>query len=200
MAYFYVNFQDPETHRKDNIVASLMVQLLSQRPGTPQFLLDLYYKYGLSGLQDSQLENGLRSASQEFDRTYLVIDGIDECRASALDLEGHGLDLDAQQELLDFIKRVHGWKLSGIHLLVTSRPEQGIKEALNDLLQSSNTIDLAAPALSGQINQDMTAFLDDRLQRKNFNNQRKVHVMDSIISKADGMYVFFNRFQSVAVH
>jgi hypothetical protein len=78
--------------------------------------------------------------------------------------------------------------------MLTSRPKPSIKGALSDLPQfpEDAVIDLAARTCFEQINKDISVFLDDKLRKKNINGPRKTLIMENIISKADGMYVFFN--------
>jgi hypothetical protein len=170
-----------------------MLQLFGLRPDTPPSLLNLCrYRDSGSNPPREKLYEALRSAVKDFSNVYFVIDGIDECS----DADPSDPDKESKDRLLEillFFKTVREWRLSNLHLLLISRPEQDIKDKIETLLQAEggNKINLSTANYSGHINEDIGIFIDSELREKKFGDlsaDMKSLVKTTLISKADGMY------------
>lgn len=79
--YFYFDFNDVEKQRHEKMIRSLIVQLFSQRAGISQALESLYSSC-MNGERQSTykiLLEILHQMLEDFEKTYLVIDALDEC-------------------------------------------------------------------------------------------------------------------------
>ncbi|KAI9819665.1 MAG: hypothetical protein M1826_001126 [Phylliscum demangeonii] len=120
-AYFYFDFNTPETQRHDILLRSLALQLLERCAVTPKELEKLYSSHQLGEQPPAvhDLTTILRCLVEGFSQTYIVVDALDEC--------------DDWDGLLDVIKEIVEWKMSSLHLLVTSRKEKKIEECFQAL-------------------------------------------------------------------
>ncbi|KAI9799527.1 MAG: hypothetical protein M1826_005486 [Phylliscum demangeonii] len=120
-AYFYFDFNSPETQRHDILLRSLALQLLERCAVTPRELEKLYSSHQLGEQPPAvhDLTTILRSLVERFPQTYIIVDALDEC--------------DDWDGLLDVIKDIVGLKMSSLHLLVTSRKEKKIEECFHAL-------------------------------------------------------------------
>jgi hypothetical protein len=79
---------------------------------------------------------------------YIVLDALDE----SVDCE----------EILHFIQTVHGWNLSRLHLLVTSRQLTDIEESLTDMVTESICLQDSA------MNEDIILYVAGKLENDKF--------------------------------
>lgn len=81
MLYFYFDFNDVEKQRHEKMIRSLIVQLFSQRVDISQALKSLYSSYINDERQSIYkiLLEILHQMLEDFEKTYLVIDALDEC-------------------------------------------------------------------------------------------------------------------------
>ena len=107
--------------------------------------------------------------------TYIILDALDEC--------------EDRHELLANLEQIVLWEDVNLHVLVTSRREIDIDEALTPFSDSQHRISIQ----STLVNADIRTYVHDRLQvdrklkrwQKDFNMQREIE--DTLMRKADGM-------------
>ena len=123
---------------------------------------------------EDELLGMLRKLLQCFKQTYVVIDALDEC--------------DDYNQVFDRVKTIHGWQLSCLHLLVSSRREQKIIEIMEQCTPTE--VCLSTEVVSSDIISYIhSAFRKDhRLKRLNLTLQE--HIKRVLINGANGMYVF----------
>lgn len=181
-AYFYISFSDEEKQTVRSMVKSLIVQVCGCRPDTPQPILDLSRFQTVNhepGLE--LLEATLQATTEDFKRIYLVIDGLDECPTTG----------DERSELLKFIKRIHGWSRPTLHILLTSRREQDIEEALGPLFGTSAGVKVDLERHQREVDRDIGTFIVQKLESPEFNSwpqTTKDNVEKTLTEKAEGMY------------
>ena len=113
---------------------------------------------------------------QCFKQTYVVIDALDECG-------------DYHQVFDIVTKTIHGWQLSCLHLLVSSRREQNIVEIME---QSGTPTEICLS--TDLVSSDIISYIhsafgkDHRLKRLNLTLQEDIK--EALINGANGMYVF----------
>ena len=171
IAYIYCNYKDA-SQTGISFVASLLQQMLQQRPGTSPEVTALYEQHFPRNTTPALPEYAKLLQQQVlcFSDVYLIIDALDECPDNA------------RNEVLDEINRLP----SNVHFLATSRhiptierkfrdvPRLEIKARDEDIMTYlTNWID-EKDACGGLIGADLT--LRDT-------------VISTIIEKADGMYV-----------
>ena len=144
----------------------------------PKVLVDLYTCCG-DGHQEptlGDLQNTLQRILDGFSSTFLVLDALDECTERG--------------NLLNWIQTfILGKDINlGLHMIVTSRPEQEIE----DKLKSCGSIDLVEESE----NHGLVAYLDYQLQNdsdlQKWNSEIQEQIKLTLMKQADGMYVFIN--------
>ncbi|CZR66406.1 uncharacterized protein PAC_16307 [Phialocephala subalpina] len=205
VAYFFIGYDEVNTHSYTNLTRALMAQLFSQRPNTPPSLNDLrsYYE---SGKQPERrvLEATLRSVSQGFKDTYLIIDGLDECpNPEDTHIKTSKTKIRHRDHLLALVNAIRGWALDSVHLLVASRPNRDIELALDMRSTHSETwqksIDLDRDM---QQQDDISIFINSELEMNTFASLRpdtKEDIKRTLIKRSSGMFQYvalqFDRFK-----
>ena len=143
----------------------------------PKVLVNLYAHCG-NGHQEptlSDLQNTLQRILDGFSSTFIILNALDECIERV--------------NLLNWIQTVIlGKDINlGLHLIVTSRPEQEIE----DKLKSYDQIDLVEESE----NYDLVAYVDHQLENdsdlQKWNSDTQEQIKLTIIKQADGVYVYY---------
>ena len=120
------------------------------------------------------LQNILGTIFDGFSSTFIILDALDECTE--------------RQKLLNWIQNfiLENDKNVGLHLIVTSRPEQEIE----DKFKSSHNLDL----MKESKNHDLEVYLDYQLQNdsdlQKWNSDTQKQIKLNLMQQADGMYVY----------
>jgi hypothetical protein len=139
--------------------------------------VNLYARCG-NGHQEptlGDLQNTLRTILDGFSSTFIVLDALDECAE--------------REKLLNWIQTfiLERNKNLGLHLIVTSRPEQEIE----DKFKYSHYLDLVKESE----NHDLVAYLDYQLHNdsdlQKWNSDTKEEIKLKLMEQADGMYVYY---------
>ncbi|KAI9852437.1 MAG: hypothetical protein M1838_000757 [Thelocarpon superellum] len=171
--YFYFDFNDKEKQGHHGLMRSLVKQLSMQLPSTSPAI-----KVILSHCQGQQpttevLLSIFRQMLDEFRQTFVVIDALDECTD--------------REKLMDLLTSVLVWRYENLRLLVTSRREKDIEDALAPLSQGCQT-DLR----NASVDDDIRAYIQERL-RKDARLSKQVEVVRNeiqtvLMDGAHGMY------------
>ena len=124
IAYWYFTFSDTTKQNISEMYRSLIRQLLSCRPDTPETIKALR-RYQESG-QDpdiARLEDTLAATIRGFLNVYIIIDALDECPAGS----------DQRGNLLRSLSRLLEKSSQNLHMLWTSRSELDIEIAFHGL-------------------------------------------------------------------
>ena len=126
---------------------SLVYSLFIQSTSAKSALADLCAacKNGHSEPSIGDLEKAIKELLSGFRNVYVIVDALDECREPNL--------------LLKFLITLHGWDIPQCHVLVTSRKEQYIVEALSSV---ASAIDLS----NMPVNADIMAYVDYVLEKE----------------------------------
>ena len=113
----------------------------------------------------------VKSIIGSFENVYIVFDALDECQDRG--------------EFLELLEEFHGWALSTLHLLTTSRQEHDIARMLNTLVSYNIPMDRSL------VDEDIRLHVSRRLgQDKEFRmlpeEERKM-VENSLAEGAGGM-------------
>ena len=141
----------------------------------PKVLVNLYARCG-DGHQEPTLDDlhkTLQKILLGFSSTFIILDALDECTE--------------REKILDWIQTfiLERDINLGLHLIVTSRPEQEIE----DKFKSYHYLDLVEESE----NHDLVTYLDYQLQNDsdlqkwNYDTQEQIKL--TLMKKADGMYV-----------
>jgi hypothetical protein len=189
LAYFFFDFTD--TAKQDNraLLSSLLLQFSTQSYPCFKKLSAIYSGHGNGSQQPSKgallqcLKDMLTALSQV--PIYLVIDAVDECPNIPKAL---GAPL-SRQEVLDVVKELVKSRLPNLHVCITSRPEVDIRNAVEQLTcfrvslhdQDGQKEDIGTYIRS-------VVYSDKHHVMKRWNRELKEQVIDTLSSKADGMY------------
>jgi hypothetical protein len=177
-AYFFFDGRDSQKdfqlHHK--LIRSLIWQFSLKCEGTvPKVLVDLYTRCG-NGHQEptlGDLQNTLERILHGFSLTFIILDALDECAE--------------REKILNWIPTFILQKdiNLGLHLIVTSRPEQEIKEKF----KSYHYLDLVEESE----NHDLVTYVDYQLQNdsdlQKWDCETQEQMKLKLMEQADGMYV-----------
>ena len=173
--FFYFDFNATEKQRHEKMIRSLICQLSKYCANS--VLQNLYLSYSSGGQQPTGevLLNTLHHMMTSLEDTYILLDALDEC--------------DDRYELLTIIEQIVSWEDVTLHVLVTSRREIDIDEALRPLSSLQNCISIQGTLVEA----DIRIYVHDRLQidrklrrwQKIPDMQREIE--DSLMKKANGM-------------
>ena len=124
------------------------------------------------------LFRSLQRVLDGFSSTFIILDALDECTE--------------REKLLNWIQTLilEKDKNVGLHLIVTSRPEQEIEDKFKfyhylDLIEESE-------------NHDLVTYLDYQLQNdsglQKWNSDTQEQIKVTLMEQADGMYVYYQHF------
>ncbi|EGC47007.1 ankyrin repeat protein [Histoplasma capsulatum var. duboisii H88] len=84
IAYLYCNFKQQQEQKPADLIASLLKQLLQGQPSVVEVVKDLYNRHKRVNTRPSldELRSSLQQIAASYQRTFIVIDALDECRAS----------------------------------------------------------------------------------------------------------------------
>ena len=180
VAYFYFDFNNAEKQDPDKMICSLITQLHAQsmkecKPLTTLFSL---CKDGQQRPDPDDLLRVLEAMMQSFDKTYIILDALDEC--------------SNRHELLEKIEMIQSWQLPKLHMLLTSRSLVDIEEALKPMTNSQSRICIQSAAVNADIELYVTQRLrtDRRLKRWQNHAKAQREIKITLKEKADGMSVY----------
>lgn len=181
LLYFYFDFGDINKQTLHNMIRSLIHQLY-HRLDVTQVQLDSLFSSCRNGCEQPKIESLceiLKHSIEHVDRVWIVLDALDECKTR----EGN-----SSEGLLSWIKGLLNSELRNVHLLVTSRPEQDIKAAL-EVLMHNESISLQSEHLSGDIQAYIRARVRGDEKFKRWRGQPKVQneIETQLAEKAHGM-------------
>ncbi|KAI8292980.1 Ankyrin repeat and KH domain-containing protein 1 [Colletotrichum sp. SAR 10_98] len=121
VAFFFFVFDDTGKQDASALLRALIMQLSGKESNTSlsSHLSRLYDSCRNSAPRNQALLDCLHRLSRSFKHTYIFIDALDE---SPRDMHRH--------DVLDVLTAMRGWMEPAVHLLVTSRDEVDIRDAL----------------------------------------------------------------------
>ena len=177
-AYFFFDGRDSQKDFQlhDKLIRSLIWQFSLKCEGkVPKVLVNLYARCG-NGHQEpalGDLQIALQRILHGFSSTFIILDALDECAE--------------REKILNWIQTfiLQKDRNLGLHLIVTSRPEQEIEDKFKsyhylDLVEESGNHDLVAYV-------DYQLQNDSDLQKWDFETQEQIKLR--LMEQADGMYV-----------
>lgn len=136
LAYWYFDFNHKDKQSVDNLLRSLVRQLVVTAHSFPEFIRTLGTEYKAPGRHPNTktlaklLAQVIAHLSKE---AYVVIDALDECPEESGD--------QGRQELLHCLQHLAQQKHERLHVLVTSRREHDIQCCLGEIATTSVRIE-----------------------------------------------------------
>jgi len=125
VAYFYFDFNTSAKQEVSTCVSSLVGQLCAQLSKLPSPVLQAYDRCNKGNLQPSlsELIQILVHVIEDLENVFIVIDALDECPKDG-----------ERDQLLVAISDIKAISAGNIHILVTSRREPDIEDAVLPLV------------------------------------------------------------------
>ena len=175
--YFFFDFKDIDKQQHESMIRSLLSQL-SMHCASVSPVLETLYSTCMDGGRSPTLEALLETLHQfaaAFEKTFLILDALDEC--------------NARTELLADITEILSWKDTTFRILATSRREKGIEDSLSHLTGDRNRVCIQGTLLDA----DIRAYVHDQLQANNKwkrwqkEPKVKIEIEDTLLKKVNGM-------------
>ena len=135
LTFFYFDYQYSDSQTPESVIVSLLKQVAAKQPTLNESVVNLYSNFTQRGQLPKlpELENAFLHVCRDFQKTFVIIDALDEC--------DEGLHRKAVLMLLSRLE-----ESSKIRLFVTSRPyPQDIRKAFDAASQitiEANDLDL----------------------------------------------------------
>lgn len=176
VAYLYCNFRRQHEQRAEELLASLLKQLIQRQRSIPNSVQALYNrsKWEKKQLSFDEIMSSLRSvATTAYSRVFIIIDALDECQVSD----------NGRTKFLEAILNLQAECKTSINIFATSRFIPEIRERFTDAILREI---VAHP-------EDVRRYLDSHIQglprcvRQSLDLQDEIK--DEISNAVDGMYV-----------
>jgi hypothetical protein len=185
MAYYYFDFQDVKKQDCRGLLSSLISQLSIESDSCYDVLSKLYSDNG-RGMRKPDIDTLKKCLADMLSlpgqgQIYIIIDALDECPDSP------GTP-SAREDVLECVKEIVDLKLPNVNLCVASRPEMDIRLVLEPM----TTLKISIHDEIGQkkdIVEYINAIVRSDWSMRRWNEEDKQVVVDTLSSKADGMYV-----------
>ncbi|KAL7801237.1 hypothetical protein V8C44DRAFT_353803 [Trichoderma aethiopicum] len=185
LAFFFFSFSDLKKQKVSRMLSSLVKQLCSRRPDTPQPIKNLSeYKEKGQRPNTETLESILMAVARGFSSVYIVIDALDECPS----LEGE------RKRLLRSLRQIMAVAPANLHIFCTSRKEADIDAVMSHLMcppPKAAVIDLNAQRQF--LDRDIGSFIDLTLASdgcRSWPDSIRAEARKSLMEKADGMFQY----------
>ncbi|RYN82789.1 hypothetical protein AA0120_g9495 [Alternaria tenuissima] len=185
VAFVYFSYKDCESQTPVNIMASILQQLITQKPDYIQDLKDMYTRHIRDNTRPlvGDISSLLQNVVYAFGKVFIVIDALDECSDTN----------DVRMILLTELRKLQG----RASLLVMSRPipglEKGLEGAIRIRVEASTT--------------DIRNYLQQRLDaaqsmQKHLQAEPKLrdHIISCITDKIKGMFLMARLYLDTLVH
>jgi Cdc6-like AAA superfamily ATPase len=178
VAFFFCDYKDEKTHLPVNILGALAYQLAIQSDEA-YAVLSQYYDELHPPRQMAQnptiggLQNTLSEMLAQYDRTYLIVDGLDEC--------GEHVD--------DVVEAITSWveDEDGLNIALLSRDQTNIRGYLKDGYSILETA-----AQTEDVEQYVRAQIEERIRTRRLRLHDpllKDEIVQGLTEGAKGMYV-----------
>ncbi|KAK4143731.1 ankyrin repeat-containing domain protein [Dichotomopilus funicola] len=191
IAFFYFTFNDDAKQDTSAMLRGLIAQLASQvgaRGGNDQQTQDgtlsrLHQSYRGSRPTDHALLDSLHQLVQEFEDVYIVVDALDESPRHK-----------HREEVLEALGEMRKWPGPELHLLVTSRDEQDIREGLGFLMgldvgaaTDERIVSLKNESIDGDIASFVSGHLKDNRRLRKWDKYRD-EIEQALTKGAKGVF------------
>jgi len=171
-AYFYFDFNDANKRTVNGMLRSLIHQL--SIVSLPAEVETLYQRCGDGSREPGQglLVDTLISLFQHSDRTFVIMDALDECSERA--------------DLFDVIAKIT--QAQRIGLLATSRNERDIARSLQRTVQNITSLQ-EGDGIAGDISLHVHRCLQEDIRLSEWPGKIREEIQEALVNGAHGMYV-----------
>jgi Ankyrin repeats (3 copies)/NACHT domain len=192
LAFYYFSFRRKESQDVRLLLYSLLTQLVRglvrsdpwqhSHYHLPRAFRELYSQYQPSSEPKVEdLKAAFLSVLAESEETYIVIDALDECPS-----------LEDRESVIKFFMDFPQDERSSTHILITSRQEKDIEDAISET-SGKNGIDLRrVPIKNSRVNADIRKHVQTRMTAdskfKTWSDKLKEEVIEQLTEKAEGVF------------
>ncbi|KAK5991754.1 Ankyrin repeat domain-containing protein 17 [Cladobotryum mycophilum] len=170
IAYVYCNFQRQDEQTVERLLESLLKQLcqrLNPLPRVVKELHDAHHRERTRPSLDKLLET-LQSVARQFERSFILIDALDE-----LDSRNY-----CQKQVLSSLFQLQS--SCGTNIFATSR----------EIREITNHFNMAMRIRVSATSDDVTEYLNRQMNKSNLTDETlRQYIVDEIISAIDGMFL-----------
>jgi hypothetical protein len=173
IAYLYCNFRRQHEQKPEDLLASLLKQLVQEQPSIPESISSLHKRHRDKRTRPSfeEISKALHSVVTDYSKTFIIVDALDECQVS------DGGRRRFLSEIFSLQTR------TGANLFTTSRC---IPEIMNEFKEATLLeIRASSEDIRKYLNSHMSQLPSCALKSRDL--QEKVRT--EIVQAADGMYV-----------
>ena len=176
VGYFYFDFNNRDQQYCDTMLRSLIFQLWVQTREDANAVDALYSACGSGASQPSSnmLKNALKELVQSFVDTFIILDALDECKE--------------RKRLMPSIEEMAVWKISSLHMLVTSHKERDIEESLSTILDDEQRICIQSALVEGDIRNYVRSRIRSDYELRKWQKPEVQNEIETVLmEKAGGM-------------
>ena len=174
VAYYYFDFQDRSKQIVQSLLNSIITQLFDRNSRTLKVIEDFYNAYSRGRTKPTlqASKSAIRQLLDTAGSVYLVIDALDEC--------------DEREPLLEFLEEVRSWNQQNFHLMMTSRREPDIEDAIGPLV--SGRISLEESVVDGDILSYVRHQLHHNAKLSKWSAEIREEIETTLLEGANGMF------------
>ena len=176
VAVLYLSYRDQEKQSAKNLIGSLVRQVAHRKMALSDDVIGLYHDHTLKGSRPTinELSSLLHSEINTLSEVFILVDAMDECSVNDY----------TREELLITLQRL--LEMPNVRLMITSRPVASIDAHLQDMAY----LEIRAA------DEDIRKYIENRIPKERRlvphvrgDDAFQVSIIDTIIAKAQGMYV-----------
>jgi hypothetical protein len=175
LAYFFFSFRETEKQKASNLPRSILAQLLEQAENIPTALQTFYDKYQHGEPSESGVLESIQ-ALLVVSHIYIIIDALDECPNAE----------EERAELCNILKEVHSWANDKCHVLVTSRKEADLTEALLPIV-AQEPISIQGSVVDTDIQKFVRTQLQTNSKLSKWSKEIQAEIEQTLVKKSGGM-------------
>ena len=151
IAFFFFTFSDDSKQDASAMLRALVLQLSSQLNDNYRILSQLHDSYRIATPPDYALADCLHQLVRAFEHVYIILDALDESPQNK-----------HRRDMLQALVDIWAWSEPCLHLLVTSRDENDIRDVLRDEVYTSP--DEIVSMKNDSVDSDIAAFVSKHLR------------------------------------
>ena len=161
------------------MLRALVLQLSSQLNDNHALLSGLHDRYRNATPHDQDLKDCIHQLVQAFEQIYIILDALDESPRN-----------EYRRDVLNAIAIMRQWSEPSLHLLVTSRDETDIRDALRDDLDvlPKEIVSMKNDSVDSDIASFVSSYLKNSRRLRRWEKYHDV-IKKALTARADGVYV-----------
>jgi len=175
--YYYFDFNDAAKQDHIKMLRSLVLQLFLMHGSIPEPLASLFKscQNGAKPPQTQDLQTLFKALIESSEKTFIVLDALDEC--------------EDREELLDFLETALAWASEKLNVLVTSRKLKEFDDFFGDHLQEKNRLSIQ----NRRVDEDICSYVhgkihqDRRFRRWQRHPKVQEEIQTRLMERCDGM-------------